>query len=686
MPDAQVIQLEDNREAGSNTEDLTGEAGYAQDLYNEYKASSYRVAKLAEIAEGRKRYKGQRDPKKFPWPDCSNLSVGLDAIAIDNLEPRVFHQFIGEDDFIHVEPVGDEDAQHVDSVKQAANWMVANNAKIGRPTREMAHNLLLDGTVDVIPIYTEDTRVKKIRQLSPVFQTPDGTRVRLPEQLQHPQLIQQLGLTPALEEDEREEEYTEFKVQLDIIPLNESFWPDVADDWDEQPFLWLTYPTVYDLEEMSEENGGPYKNISMDLVIDPARLGDEHKDEHQQDQGIRHSEHTKQIKVLNCAFKWENEWIITAYAIDAGWVEIRNQPMSEAFPHGRKPVHRFKIFSESNESCGTGIPQKIRHYSSGADQMFNQMIDSGDIELSPWFFYQETPGFSSIDLQVWPGRGIAIGKDSQVTVPNFGTKSRMWLQDIQSLLGFFERMISLSDYTMGKESQTAGKGGETYSGMALIVQEGNIKHRYQGQGLRSTFEALITDVFTLYAYFMPRDTKMRVFENGQWAFQPVDVEAIQGRFDLKIHVSDSSANKMLTRKEAMERLTVFAKNPVFNQITLAKDALKAYDITEGQMQQYINPQFTQLLMAFQQIGPDLLKVAEQLMQQKGLEKEKDQVTKEAEKNIRRRETERAIEQRPGVEDNKLFDQAMESVKRKLYKPMAEQAVVSRFADRLTGGQ
>lgn len=686
MADAQVIELEANRAKGSDEVELTGEAGFAQDLYNEYKSSQYRTDKLAEIAKGRKRYKGQRDPKTFPWKDCSNLSVGLDAIAIDNLEPRVYHQLIGEDDFINVEPTGEEDAENVDSVAHAANWMLQNNARIGEPTRELVHNLLLDGTVDIIPIYTEDTRIKTVRTLSPVFQTPDGMRVRLPEKLQHPQLIEQLGLTPALEEKEEESEYTEFKMILDIIPLNESFWPDISDEWDEQPFLWLTYPTIYELQELSEENGGPYHNISMDLVVDPARRADEHKDEHQQDQGIQFSEYTKQIKVLNCALKWKNEWVMLAYAIDAGWEEIRNQPMREAFPHGRKPVHRFKIFAESNESLGTGIPKKIEHYSSGSDQIFNQMIDSGDIELSPWFFYQETPGFSSIDLQVWPGRGIAIGKDSQVTVPNFGTKSRMWLQDLQSLLGFFERMISLSDYTMGKESQTAGKGGETYSGMALIVQEGNVKHRYQGQGLRSSFEELITDMFTLYAYLIPRDAKMRIFQDGKWAFQPVDVEAIQGRFDLKIHVSDSTANKMLSRKEAMERMTVFSKNPVFNQITLAEDALKSYDITPGQFPRYIDPQFTQLLLLHKQIGPDLVKFAQQLLQQKELEKEKQQVTSEAQRNIRRRETERAIEQQPGVEDNKLFDQVMESAKRKLYKPMAETAVASRFAERLVGGQ
>jgi len=568
-------------------------------------------------------------------------------------------------------------------VAHAANWLVTNNAKIEEPTREIVHNLLLDGTVDVIPIYTEDTRTKKVRKLSPVFKTPDGMTVRLPGHLQNPQLLQQLGLTPAgQEESESESEYVEFKMVLDIIPLNESFWPDVAEDWDNQPFLWLTYPTIYELEEMSQENDGPYKNISEDLVIDPSRRADEHKDEEQESKGIQFSEYTKQVKVLNCALKWENEWVMAAYAIDAGWEEIRNQPMHDAYPHGRKPVHRMKIFAESNESCGTGIPKKIEHYSSGSDQIFNQMIDSGDIELSPWFFYQETPGFSTIDLQVWPGRGIAIGKDSDVTIPNFGNKSRGWLEDLNSLLSFFERMISLSDYSLGRESQTAGKGGETYSGMNLIIQEGNIKHAYQGRGLRTDFEELLTDVFMLYSYLMPRDAKMRIFEDGKWAFQPVDVEAMQGRYDLKLHVSDSSANKMLTRKEAMERLINFSKNPVFNQITLARDALKSYGITTEQMGDYINPQFTQLLQMYMQIGPELLKVAQQLLQQKALAEEKQKVTGQAQANIRRRETERAIEQQPGIEDNKLFDQAMESVKRKLYKPMAEQAVVSRFAERL----
>jgi len=175
---------------------------------------------------------------------------------------------------------------------------------------------------------------------------------------------------------------------------------------------------------------------------------------------------------------------------------------------------------------------------------------------------------------------------------------------------------------------------------------------------------------------------MRVFQDGKWAFQPVDVEAIQGRYDLKIHAASSSANKMLTRKEAIERLQMFSKNPVFNQITLAEDALKAYDITPGQFRKYINPQFTQLLQMYMQIGPELLQAAQQLMQQKALQREQQKVQGEAMSNIRRREQERMIEQQPGVEDNKLFDQVIESVKRKVYKPMAEQAVAKRFAERL----
>jgi len=91
-PATNVIQLESNDKPISDPEKLHGLGGFCQDLYTEYKGSSYRTTKLTEISDGRKKYKGDRVPKSFPWKDCSNLSVGLDAIAVDNLEPRVYHQ------------------------------------------------------------------------------------------------------------------------------------------------------------------------------------------------------------------------------------------------------------------------------------------------------------------------------------------------------------------------------------------------------------------------------------------------------------------------------------------------------------------------------------------------------------------------------------------------------------------
>lgn len=681
---AASFELED---PGPDLNDYAGDDldAYCRDLYTEYEGSAYRKDKLDKIAIGRKRYKGARDPKNFPWKDCSNVSVMLDAIAVDNLEPRIKAQLIGEDDFIQVEPVGEEDAENAESAQDFMHWAVHNNIRLSERVKPMVHDLLLDGTKDVIPIWREQLKTVRVRVIRPIFVDQQGQQVPVPPKLapklqSAPQQMQRLGLRIAGYEDSFEERQTsEFKVELDMVDLSDAFFPDTWENWDEMPYLRFIYPTLDELYDLSEENGGPYSNISEDLLSYPGQARIDNADQTQEEQGIKHSEYTREIRLLECYVKWRGEWTITTYALDSGWENVRKQPLRDVYWHGQKPVYRFRIYPEEKESMGVGLPEKIEHHSKGIDDLYNQMVDSGTIEIIPWFFYQETPGFSDIDLAVTPGKGIPIGKDSQVTFPNIGGKAAQFLTFIEAILGFFERSISLSDWTHGGKAGSPGQGAETYSGMALVVQEGNIKHQYMGETLRDRFGKLLNACLSLYAQNMPLDAKKRIFDGNKWVFESIDALSIQGNFDLKIEISNASANKMLNRKERVELMNMSAKNPVINIVKVTEDLLKAYDIKDAS--EYIKPEFRAIMQAVMS-SPEVVQVIQQYLVEKGQKMRDTQIANEAQANIRRQAIERGVE--APVEMSKLEDQVTEAVKRSLIKKAVEGEIGKR--QRIPGGQ
>jgi len=663
MPN-EVQLIDDHKQPGS----LSGLAAYCQDLYQEYSNSQYRKDKLEEISEGRKRYAGTRDPKSFPWEGCSNKSMMLTAIAVDNLEPRIKAGLIADDDFIFPQPVGAEDVQYVDAVKEFMHWALLNNMHIEELIRPFIHDLLLDGTKDVIPLWEEKQRINFIREMKPVFVGPEGQPIEIPPEFQqlHPEQLMQMGIRQAGMADafsKREE--SDFKVALELIDLNDSFFPDTGDDFEEQPYLRFIYPTLYELKELSGDKG-PYKNITDDLVIDPARQGAENQDEVKQDKGVKHSEYTREVKLLECYVKWQGDWVIVTFAVDSAWQEVRRQPISEVYWHSRKPVRRFRLFSETKESMGTGIPKKVEHFATGVDDLYNQMVDSGTVEILSYFFYNETGGFEKVKLKIFPGAGIPIPKDSNVTFPNQsgGVKSPQFISFINLLLAFFEKMINLSDYTLGRESETSAKGGQTARGMSMIIQEGNISHSYRGETLQDQFSKLLTDILTLYAQYLPLDAKKRVFQDNKWVFQPIDVMSLQGNYDLRLKVSDASANKSLNRREKIELFNANRENPVSNLVKSTEDLYKAFGIKDTR--EYIKPEFAMIVQAMKE-NPELPQIIQQYLQQKQQQGMDQETTKQAQQNIRRQAIQREVEANAGEENRKLQDQVREGLKRGLIK-------------------
>jgi predicted nucleic acid-binding protein len=228
------------------------------------------------------------------------------------------------------------------------------------------------------------------------------------------------------------------------------------------------------------------------------------------------------------------------------------------------------------------------------------------------------------------------------------------------LLGFFEREISLLDHTMSSTSQAKGAAHDTMSGLSLVIQEGNVKHEHMGAGIRRVFSDLLLDILSLYAQYMPSDAKRRIFseEENRWLFEPLDVLAIQGRYDINVYVSNASANKAIARRDAGELYQMAMQNPIVNPVKAVGELLKSYERKDAA--EWIKPEVQQVLQALMQ-APELPQVIQQYMQQKQQQAADQETAREAQDNVRRQQIEREVE-RP-IEDQKIVDQAQENIKR-----------------------
>jgi len=661
-----------------------GLSGYCRDLYEEYRSSDYRKKKIEEIEESRRRYRQERPASKdYPWPGCSNKSLGLDAIVVDTLQPRIYAQLFGDEDFVAIEPQGPEDASKVDDIKAAVDWALNTNCKIKAQMKAPVKDLMIDGTVFCLPTWSERPEYNVVRKQQAVFTDMQGQTWPIPDEvMDSPQFKAAVNMGvfryAGVAEDIRQTETTVFKADVEPVNIYDSFWPDTGEPWEDQPFLRMIYPTYEELEGMSDLNGGPYKNITPDLISDAGRDSAEEPDTDAQHKGIRHSQYTREIHILECHVPYMGEWWLASYAIQAGWKEVRLQPMREVYGHGRKPVHRLSIFRDSNESMGTGLPAKIRHYSTGADDLYNQMIDCGTIENLPFGFINWGPGLDDMDWTAAPGEWLPLPQGATATPVIHPSRSANFIAYIELLLGFMERMVSLLDANIAGRNSPGSAGSETYAGMSLLVQESNIKHQFMGESIRDTLSVMVRDIISLYGEFTPFDAKMRIFENNSYVFKPFDLQAIQGQYDVSINVANASANKALNRAEKMELYKILGNSPVGNLPKATQELLKTYDLKD--VDRWIKPEVTAVLQAMQQ-APELPQVIAQYMQQREAQQREKQIADEARANIHRREVERTVE-RP-VENRKIFDQSRESAKRQLYKPAGEQAAMT---DMLTAMQ
>lgn len=590
---------------------------YASKLQSEYAGSAYR-AKVIDLAkEARREYEGHREKKKVPWDGAANYSMMIPSIIFDDVECKISVLLTGKgEDIIEVsisDPALEEVKEHIEGFGEN---MLNKGVKWHQFIPPTVHDVLLDGTVFVLPRYEEKTvkRGERIVGMMPI-NPHTGERIKSEQEMQ---MMAFLRVAPvnALVDEIVFKDQTVFRVINETIHINEVYGPDEIDEWGkDHPVIIKRWYALGELKRLSGDNG-PYINIDQELAGE--ETGTKPQDDISLDAESWQLTAEQERKKIECYECWlpnvtlsegdEPAWAVITYTA-TGKRLIRKQHLSEVYFDGEFPIKRLGLLADGKHFYCTPMYQKIKHHSKAINDLINQMIDTGTIEISPAFFYDPAQlGLKADEIEWYPGAMNPCTNPQAIQQVQTSLKSTAYIEYINLILGFVERISAVTSYSDGVQDMTMASGAGTAAGMRMLLNEAQTKRNYQTKSMRESLEELILTDLRLYAWYMPFGEKMMI--NG--ALQEPDIKALQGDYAVTIRISDSANNDMLARLDTVELFNLVSQAPFVDQVEMVKQVLAAYQ--QRNPDKFIRPEFAIVLQAVSQ-NPQVVQVIQQFMQQ-----------------------------------------------------------------------
>lgn len=575
------------------------------ELYELFKKSTYRAAKITEIEEARKAYEQNSDNLNEPWPDAANYTMPLTTIAIDNLEPRIVSGLIGVDPIVSFDVEGKK-GPIVEALQTFYNKELKDIIKIKDFGIAVSHTVLNEGTYFCAAKYSKDK--KKVRD----FVFDDNGRMVMDEESQEAKIV--------------DVEVTAFEGgKFDQIPFTDIYCADdlgTQEDWEREPVIRMVRPTYAELVQKVGMLG--YMNIGKHLLGDKGsrKIDSESQTPAQAIDGVEVTG-KETIESLECHLSYylpldreddqdegdvfEEEKIIVTIALKSQTI-YRIIKQTDINFNNDKVVKRIRLNPEAGRSFGTGIYGKIKSLQNGCSDLFNQMINVATIIMIPYFFYEEKAGIKD-DVVLSPGQGVPVDDVSGVKFPSVSINPAGFMKFVEFFISLWERSTSISDAQIGRLADRK----ETATGILTAVQEGGIKHNYQAEIFKEEFLACVSTMYDLYYKNMPYDKTIKLPDKDG---NPVEVlfrREMRHPFKFRLTGSTEKANKLISRKESEDLLGMFRNDPYVDQVKLRKDVLKNYG--KDDPDEYIDPkvgQIQQALSAFPQLIPMVLQQAQKL--------------------------------------------------------------------------
>ena len=574
---------------------------YCFDLFTDIKGSDYRQNKIKKIKESQKAYDQVAEKKSFPWENSSNIVLPLTTITVDNLEPRLVASLIGKEPIVEFDMEGmTEQDEPTEIIQDWFNSELKHYVKIKDISRNLVHTMLNEGTCYPYPTYEVDETVKRDFAYDQQGQIIINPETGEPE-------------TQDLEDKDFE------GVKVDFVEFTDMFVPDNAKNWEKTDFIRVIRPTYFELMRLKDVRG--YQSIGPWLVKESSGL-DLSEEQQSPGQSIEDIKVTgkETIECLECHISYvyqaedqekediedfKEERIVVVIAKDSR-ILIRVALLRDLNFKNEHIVKRVRLFPERGRAYGKSMYEKIQSVQGGASDIFNLVVNIATVCMIPWFIYGDKAGLES-DVELYPGKGVKADDPNAVVFPKFNIQPHQYIEFINLFISIWERLGSIGDLQLGRR---ADSGGHTATEALAVIQEGNIKHNYQGNVFKEEFISLLRTVYDLYYQKMPINTTY------MYKGQGIQIPRSEMRRVKKFKLTGSTelANKLIERKENEDLYTMLGDNPIANPVKVLEDLIKAYK-PDANAAEYIKPEINQFVMLLEE-NPELPQIIAKYMQDK----------------------------------------------------------------------
>lgn len=542
-------------------------------------------------------YQGRPQLKTLPWEGASNLFVPITATVVDAIHPRIMASLFKPTPIVSFKPVEQSDDDMVRQREVFLDYAVREEINLFPTADRLILGMLLNGIQVAKVAWNLETRnvrdkhefdmnadpvqciqtimkseqvladaISKISDQDAYEVTKNGKKIKL-------EVVQKNGRLCIY--TEREEVIRQCPQVSAINPEDISFNSDCPYDLQKADHIyeryWLTMDQIrrevkkgiFDASDTELEEIEKLADVSIDEQDETTTVKTSREEITGAAETFREGDPEK-VELIDAYIKYDinddgfDEEIIVTVPRNKSDIILRVNRLEDVYRHGYRPFVMFYMNPISNTIWSQGIPQMVEPLQNEINVIHNQRVDAGQINNTPFGWFQPGAGMSKDRMPIRPGYMNPVADVNQVKMHVPSNVTQWGFQEEQNLYTLLERRTKVSDITIGRTGEFQGAARTATGVQALNAQQATGFDIYIRR-VQEGWKNLLQQIMALYQQYMPKDRFYRIVGNHGDPDYVVSKENLMGKMDMIF-----TGNSLSTDREVERNTTTFLAQSTFS--------------------------------------------------------------------------------------------------------------------------
>jgi hypothetical protein len=233
---------------------------------------------------------------------------------------------------------------------------------------------------------------------------------------------------------------------------------------------------------------------------------------------------------------------------------------------GLRPFFKIDLYKRHGQDYGIGLIELLHTLTTEIDAIHNMKVDFGIISSMPMGFVRAGSSMVDEKLRFEPGALMPVDNpQTDVFFPTFGNRAFFTQQEEASLYNWVERLVSVSDLSLGI---IGGQGAtRTATGTRALLGESNANLDVFLRRLNRGWKRALVYLFQMLQEKLPPGFQFRVMgDDGHMYWETVkDPKELEGMFDFELEPNSANSNNQIQMDQA-NQIYQLTSNPLDYQL------------------------------------------------------------------------------------------------------------------------